>query len=420
MIGVLKYVQPERRDYMVNWKVNLTVLWLGQFLVMAGMTMIMPFLPLYLEELGMTDSHQVATWAGIIFAGNFVTSFLFQPFWGGLADRYGRKIMLLRSGFGMAIVMVLMGFAASAWQLLVLRLLNGTISGYSPAAVALVSTNTPKEKIGLAMGTLQSGAVAGSILGPFIGGLLAEAIGYRYIFYVTGALLFLATMLTMTMVKEKFNASEAAKQPKVSVIQGFSDIRHIKQLPVLYSVTFMIQFAIQCTMPLMALFVEELHGSGEMLAFYAGLVGSITGFSNMIASPFLGKLSDRIGSGKILVFCLFGAALFFIPQAFVLNVWQLLIARFLLGIFLGGLLPTVNLLIRTYAPVGMESRVYSFNTSAMALGNMMGPVIGGALSGLLSIRSLFILTAVLLGINGFWARFSLNQPFKQQTRKSHG
>src|SRR6476660_7826592 len=115
---------------MVRWKVNLMVLWLGQFLVMGGMTMIMPFMPLYLQELGMKNPHEIATWAGIIFAGNFVTSFLFQPFWGGLADRYGRRVMLLRSGFGMAIVISLMGFAGNAWQLLLLRMLNGTISGF--------------------------------------------------------------------------------------------------------------------------------------------------------------------------------------------------------------------------------------------------------------------------------------------------
>ncbi|GKS09096.1 MFS transporter [Paenibacillus chitinolyticus] len=388
---------------MINWRVNLAVLWVGQFFVMAGMTMIMPFLPLYLKEMGLQDAQEIATWTGIIFAGNFVTSFLFQPFWGGMADRYGRKVMLLRSGFGMAAVMTTMGFAHAPWVLLLLRLVNGTISGYAPASVALMSTNTPREHIGFAMGTLQSGAVAGSILGPFIGGLLAELIGFRYIFYVTGAMLFIASMVTMLLVKEKFNAAEAKKQPKISVIQGYKDLRPIRQLPTLYSITFVIQFSIQCSMPLMALFVEELHGSGELLAFYAGLVASITGFSNMVAAPLLGKLSDRIGPQRILFVSLIGAAIFFIPQAFVQNVWQLMAARFCLGIFIGGLLPTVNSLIRTYTPVGMESRSYSFNTSALALGNMLGPVIGGALSSFLNIRELFLFATVMLAINAAWS-----------------
>jgi MFS family permease len=389
------------------------VLWLGQFMIMAGMTMIMPFMPLYLQELGMKDPHEIATWAGIIFAGNFVTSFLFQPLWGGLADRYGRRVMLLRSGFGMAVVMTLMGFAGNAWQLLLLRMLNGTISGFIPAAVALVSTNTPKEKLGFAMGTLQSGAVAGTILGPLIGGLLAEWIGYRYIFYITGSLLFMASILTLLLVKEKFNIQEAIAKPKVSVLSGFGQLKHISQLPSLYAVTFMIQFAFLSSMPLMPLFVGQLHGYGPGLALFAGLVGSITGFSNMISSPILGRLSDRIGPEWILGVCLVGASLMFIPQALVQNVWQLFAARFGLGIFMGGLLPTVNALIGKYAPMGMESRAYSFNTSAMSLGNMTGPVVGGAISGLLTIQQIFIISSVLLMVNAGWSYKTLLLPMRR-------
>lgn len=210
---------------------------------MAGMTMIIPFLPLYIQELGITDPGKVAFWSGIIFAGNFITSFFFQPLWGKLADRYGRKMMLLRSGFGMAIVMTLMGFAGDVWHLLLLRVLNGTISGFVPAAVALMSATTPREKMGFSMGTLQSGGTAGSILGPFIGGLLAEWVGFRPIFYITGALLFLASMLAMFVVKEKFDTGKAAKLPNVSVVAGLKELGKIPQLSALFAVTFLIQFS---------------------------------------------------------------------------------------------------------------------------------------------------------------------------------
>ena len=177
---------------MERWKINLVILWIGQFFVMAGTTMITPFLPLYLQEMGMTDTHQVAIWSSLIFSSSFVTSFIFQPIWGGVADRYGRKMMLMRSGYGMAVVMGLMGFAQSAWVLLLLRLLNGTISGFNPASVTLLSATTPKEKVGFAMGTLQSGGVAGGIFGPLIGGLLADSIGYRKIFFLTALMLMIA------------------------------------------------------------------------------------------------------------------------------------------------------------------------------------------------------------------------------------
>ncbi|MCZ8512047.1 MFS transporter [Paenibacillus filicis] len=392
---------------MARWRINLIVLWFGNFLVMGGMTMIVPFLPLYIQEMGIHDPKQVATWAGVIFAGNFVTSFLFQPIWGGLADRYGRKVMLLRSGFGMAIVMTLMGLAFTPWHLFLLRMLNGVISGFVPAAVALMSASTPKDRMGVAMGTLQSGGVAGSILGPLFGGVLAEWIGFRPIFYITGGLLFVASLLAAFLVKDTFDAARAQKQPSKSILSSFKELSQIKQLPSLYSVTFVIQFAILSSMPLIPLFVQELHGSGELLAFYAGLVGSVTGFSNMIASPLLGRLGDKLGSQRVLAISLIGAALAFIPQAMVHNIWQLFASRFLLGVFMGGLLPSVQTLIRKFTPDGMESRSYSFNSSALSLGNMMGPVIGGAVSGWIGIRGIFIVASVLLILNALWVRRSL-------------
>jgi MFS family permease len=284
-----------------------------------------------------------------------------------------------------------------------------------------MSTNTPKEKIGFAMGTLQSGGVAGSILGPFIGGLLAEWIGFRSIFYITGILLFCASLLAMFLVKEKFDASAAKNKPKISTVQSFMELKKTKELPALYAVTFVIQFSMLSSMALIPLFVQELHGKGEMLAFYAGLVGSVTGFSNMIASPILGRLSDRIGSVKILAVCLLGAAVSFVPQALVTNIWQLLAARFMLGVFMGGMLPSVQLLIRKYTPNGMESRSYSFNTSALALGNMLGPVVGGALSSSIGIKGLFIMAAVLLFANMLWVRKSLfHSPPHHEERPSAG
>jgi MFS transporter, DHA1 family, multidrug resistance protein len=389
---------------MQRWKINLIVLMCGNFLVMAGMTMIIPFLSLYLiKDLGLTNEHQIGIWASLIFSANFVTSFLFQPLWGKAADRYGRKVMLLRSGYGMAIVMLLMGFANAPWQLLLLRMLNGVISGFSPAAVALVSSNTPKERMGFAMGSLQSGGTAGTILGPFLGGLLADQFGYRVIFYVTGAMLFMASSISWWLVREKFDKEAAAKQPKIGVFKGLKGLLTIPQLPALLSVTFLIQFAMLSPMALMPIYVEHLHGTSVNLAFYAGFVSSSAGISNIVCAPLLGKLSDRIGATRILIVSLAGAALMLIPQAFVHNVGQLLVFRFLLGCFMGGLIPTVNSLIRKYTPDGKDSRAFGFNGSAISLGNMMGPIIGGVLSGFIGIQGLFIWSGVLLAGTCLWA-----------------
>lgn len=398
----------ERGARLDRWKINLAVLWIGNFLVMAGMTMITPFLSLYLQQdLGVVGEHAIGVWAGLIFAANFVTSFFFQPLWGKLSDRYGRKVMLLRSGFGMSIVMVLMGFAATPLHLLLLRMANGIISGYSPAAVSLVSASTPKEKIGFAMGTLQSGGTAGTILGPLIGGLLADTFGFRPIFYITGSLMFAASVLSWLLVRERFDRKAARIAPSVSLASGLRELAAIRQLPALFSVTFLIQFAMLSPMALIPIFVQHLHGTTENLAFWAGFVGSVTGFSNMISAPLLGRLSDRKGATRVLVYSLLGAGLLFIPQAFVANVGQLLVCRFLLGCFVGGLIPTVNALIRRHTPDDKVSMAFGFNSSAVALGNMAGPVIGGALSGFIGIEGLFLVSAAALLGTSLWAKSSL-------------
>ncbi|MCI3923902.1 MFS transporter [Paenibacillus sp. TRM 82003] len=406
---------------MERWKINLTVLWFGQFLVMSGMTMIIPFLSLYLQaELGVTDPKAVAWWANAIFASNFVTAFVAQPLWGGLADRYGRKIMLLRSGFGMAIVFMLMGSATAAWQLLLLRMLNGLIAGFMPAATALMSASAPRERMGFAMGTLQSGAVAGTILGPFIGGLLAEWVGYRPIFYITGTLLFVASLLAWLVVKETFVRKEQAPgEARPTLVSSFRQLVKAPQIPALFGVTVGIQVSLLSSLLLIPLFVQELHGT-ERLAFYAGLVGSVTGFANMMASPLLGRVADKLGYEKVLAVCLIGAALSFVPQAFVDNVWQLLASRFLLGLFMGGMLPSVNALLRAYTPDGMESRAFGFNSSFLSLGNILGPMAGGLLAAWIGIRGIFLFASVLLLANAVWAWLTLGSARSRDRHKQEG
>ncbi|WDM23629.1 MFS transporter [Paenibacillus polymyxa] len=391
-----------------TWKINLIVLWFGQFLVNAGITMITPFLALYLaQDLHVKGEHDIGLWAGVIFAANFLTSFMFQPLWGKLADRYGRKVMLLRSGFGMALVIGCMGLVTHPWQLLALRLLNGTISGFNPASISLVSGTTPKERTGFAMGIMQSGQMAGTILGPLLGGFLADWVGFRPIFYITGTLIFIASLIAMFLVKENFSKTEAARIPQISVLAGLKELSHTPQLPALFTVTFLLQFAMISTVSLLPLYVQKLYGSAEGIALIAGFVTAITGVSNMIAAPLLGRLSDKIGAHKILTIALLGTAVMLIPQAFVNEVWQLVIIRFFMGVFMGGLLPSVNALIRTYTPEGMESRSFGFNTSSLALGNMLGAVIGGVLSGFIGIEGLFIMSGVLLIVNIFWVRMKL-------------
>lgn len=403
---------------MESWKRNLWILSGAQFLVMGAMTMIIPFLPLYLSELGVTDPDKLQLWAGIIFGINFFSAFLVSPIWGTLADKYGRKIMVIRSGIGMSIAIILMGFAASPVHLLLLRFVNGLVSGFSPAAISLVATNTPKARVGYALGLLQAGAVSGSVMGPFFGGMLAEWIGFRAIFTVTGIIVFVATMVVVFKVAEMHKPDPSKVKP-----QGFmreaSVILGNKTLLPLFSVAFLIQFAMLSPGPQMPLFVQQLGAPGGYIVFFAGLVTSVTGLANIVASPQLGKLGDKFGSQYVLMIALLGAAVFFIPHAFVTSVWQLLVCRFLLGMFVGGLLPSLNSLVRHNAPPGKEATAYGYSNSAVCLGNMLGPIMGGFVSGWIGIRGLFLVTSVLLLLNSAWFRLSFTSFFKKHKRK-HG
>ena len=393
---------------MKQWKVNIIVLWFGQFLINGGMTMVIPFLALYLKsDLGVQGEEAIFRWTGFIFAANFFTAFLFQPMWGKLADTYGRKMMLLRSGLGMSFVVFSMGFAQNPWHLLGLRLLNGTISGFNPASVSLISSTTPAHKMGMAMGISQSGQVAGTILGPLIGGLLVGKIGFRGVFFVTGVLLFLASILTLLFVKENKNSPKPLDQQKQSVLEGLRQLCAIPKIKVLFSVTFMLQFAMMSPISLLPLYVQHLQQHATNIAFWAGIVSAVTGMSTMIASPLIGKLSDKIGAHYVLFLCLLGTCTAMIPQAWVSNLWQLIAIRSMLGLFIGGLLPSIHALLQKYTPVGMESRTFSFHSSILSLGNTIGALSGGFLSGHIGIKNLFVLAGVLLLVNVIWVYFQL-------------
>lgn len=395
------------------WKRNLIILWFAQFMVQGGMSLILPFLPLYLQQdLGVANDQNLNLWAGLIFGANFLTALIFAPIWGNMADRIGRKVMLLRSAFGMALITGAMGFVTSPLQLLGLRMLNGVIAGFIPASIALVSTNTPKERAGFALGILQSGGVAGTILGPAIGGVLANFMGFRLVFIVTGGLLLLAGVLTLLMVRE-INKPD----PKVKTSRGFvKDLKVILSsgpMLALFSTGLMVQFAIMGTAPLLSLYVKDILHNPNNVAFFAGLVVSVTGIANIFASPFLGRLGDRIGSQHVLLYCLLGTALITLPHAFAQSIWVLVILRFLLGLFVGGLMPSVNTLIRHFAPKGMESRTYGYSTSTSFIGNMLGPITCALIADYIHIEAAFIFTSALLFINFFWVRTKILTKMKE-------
>lgn len=376
-------------------------MWFANFFISGSMTMVIPFLSLYIESFGNYSESYVQTWAGLTFAVTFVTAFIFAPIWGRIGDKYGRKKILIMSATGIGLSILLMGFATSVWQLFLLRLFMGIVTGFIPMSQALISTQTPKEIAGRVLGTLQTGSITGQLFGPLLGGTLADAFGYSSTFQWVSVTIFLSALLVLFGVQEV----------QYTVIQNNKDyksysskevIQHIIGHPALFVVLLLstlIQIAHFSVQPILSLFVAEIHGP-ENIAFFAGLAFSAAGLGNLIMSRTWGKLGDKIGHIKILIILLFIAGIVYFPGAFVTNIWQLVVLRFLLGAAIGGLIPVRVAYIRQEAPLSMQGEVLGYNTSLRFLGNIIGPMLGGFIAAASGYSAVFITTSILLILSG--------------------
>jgi DHA1 family multidrug resistance protein-like MFS transporter len=388
----------------INWKRNLTVAWIGCFLTGAAFSLVMPFLPLYVEQLGVTGHGALNMWSGLVFSITFLFSAMASPFWGGLADRKGRKIMLLRSALGMACVMALMGFAQNIWQLLVLRALLGLLGGFIPNANALIATQMPRNRSGWAMGTLSTGGVAGALLGPLAGGLLADTYGLRMVFFITAIVLFLCFLLTLVCIRENF--VPVPKKEMLHAREVFASLKNPRLVLGLFITTMIIQVATGSIAPILTLYVRELAGNVSNIAFISGMIASVPGVAALMSAPRLGRLGDRIGPEKILVVALVISVLLLIPMAWVQAPWQLGLLRFLLGAADGALLPAVQTLLVYNSTNQVAGRIFSYNQSFRDIGNVTGPLLGAAVSASYGFRTVFLVTAGVVLFNAIYSWLS--------------
>ncbi|RPH29995.1 multidrug transporter MdtG [Buttiauxella warmboldiae] len=397
----------------INWKRNLAVAWIGCFLTGIAFSLVMPFLPLYVEHLGVTGHSALNMWSGIVFSITFLFSAIASPFWGGLADRKGRKIMLLRSALGMSVVMVLMGFASNIWQFLALRALLGLLGGFVPNANALIATQVPRHKSGWALGTLSTGAVSGALLGPMVGGFLADTYGLRPVFFITAGVLFTCFVFTLWCIREQF--TPVNKKDMLHLRQVFTSLKNPKLVLSLFVTTMIIQVATGSIAPILTLYVRELAGNVSNLAFISGMIASVPGVAALISAPRLGKLGDRIGPERILICALVVSVLLLIPMSMVQDPVQLGVLRFLLGAADGALLPAVQTLLVYNSSNQIAGRIFSYNQSFRDIGNVSGPLIGAAVSASYGFRTVFLVTAGVVLFNALYSWISLRRPSRRVT-----
>ena len=379
----------------ISWKDNLRVAWFGSFLTGASISLVVPFMPIFVEQLGI-ESDQVAFYAGLAISVSAVSAALISPIWGILADKYGRKPMMIRAGLAMTITMGGLAFVPNIYWLIFLRLLNGVFTGFVPNATALIASQVPKDKSGYALGTLSTGVVAGTLTGPFVGGLIAEIFGIRNVFLLVGGFLFLAAILTIFFIKEDFQP--VAKEKAIPTKELFSSIKHSHLLINLFLTSFVIQFSAQSIGPILALYVRDL-GQTENLLFVSGLIVSSMGFSSMMSAGILGKLGDKVGNHRLLVTAQIYSVIIYLLCAHATSPLQLGLYRFLFGLGTGALIPGVNALLSKMTPKSGISRIFAFNQVFFYLGGVIGPMAGSAVAGYLGYHAVFYATAACVAFS---------------------
>ncbi len=385
-----------------NWQRSLFLMMGIQLGMNMGFTVLSPVMPLFLPELGVHGPAEIDVWAGVLSAVTPLVAAFASPLWGRVADRRGRKLMVLRSCFAIALFMGLMSLVGNVWQFLGLRTLMGVFAGFNAAAISLVASQVPPQRLGYSLGWLSTGQLVGALIGPLLGGFIANVTGsYRAPFVFTSGVCALCGVLALVLVQERFSPPKGGAG-KATLFQSFAMLSRSPGLLPLFVVLLLAQFGVQAVQPVVTLYVEQLVGPLPALATLGGLAFSVTGLADLIASPFLGRRSDVLGYRRVLLIALAGAALASAPQAFVPNYWSFVAARFALGLFVGGILPTANALVGRLAPAGDWGTVYGVTASAMFLGQSLGPLSGGAIAATLGLRWVFLVTAVLLTANLLW------------------
>ena len=381
-----------------QWQKNLYAIFIAEFIVLVGFQFVTPFIPLYIQELGDFTIREAAFWAGIASGLAGMAMFLSAPLWGLVADRWGRKPMLLRAQLGSAVVIALTGMAPNIYYLVVLRFMNGLLSGTVAAASALVASGTPREKMPFAMGLVMVATFGGNAFGPLLGGLLADNIGYRNAFFVTSFLLLVGGLIVLFYVKEDFERSDKGERAS---LRGMWRLVSSRDMFSLLLAVFVLPLGPQIVSPNIPLFFKELNPEGRA-ATASGVTYFMMGVLASISSVITGRMSGRFSLKKLLVISCLCTGILYLPPMWAQTVAQLAIFIAITGLFKGGIMTSVNSLVGLSASVSQQGVVYGVASSAQSLGNGIGPLIGGPLASLLGFRHVFGVSAALYGLAGLY------------------
>jgi DHA1 family multidrug resistance protein-like MFS transporter len=378
---------------------------MAQFMSSVGFSSTFPFLSLFVRELGCVTSLGVELMTGLVFAGPAFTMMIASPFWGNLADRHGRKIMVVRACFGGALLITLMGFVRSAEELVLLKLIQGAVTGVIAANNALVASCVPRERAGHAMGMLQIAMAAGIALGPLLGGVVADLWGYRSAFWVTGGALFVSGVVVWLGVDEVFTPAAEAKTRGRGIFTNWSVILHSEGVAITYAMRFITQMGRAMLIPVLPLFLIKIIDDPANLNTFTGLVIGVGAVFVTISAAWLGRLGDGIGHRRILIVSMLSTGFLFALLSLCTQGWQFLAVQVALGAALGGLIPSATALLACYTRPGQEGKVYGLDNSITAAARTIGPLIAVGFTALMGIPATFVFIGVLSLVAGLaaWA-----------------
>ncbi|MCF7756706.1 MFS transporter [Paenibacillus xylanexedens] len=382
---------------MPQWKRNLYILWFGLFFNHMAYSLSVPFFPIFLQnDLGIQSG--LEAWSGISISISFLISGLCAPFWGSLADKYGSKLMLVRSGVGLGIAHLANFFVYDPYTFIAVRVFQGLMAGFHPASITLIGTNTPEKQVGYALGVISTASAAGGILGPLAGGVLSHWVGLRGCFIASAVITLLAAMMVLG-VKE---SRQARTIVPTRIIGDLKRAAFTPGLMRIYGLILLVSTSVLIIEPVLTLYVVEIGGDVGSATLSAGIVFSAIGVATVIMGPRWGKIGGRIGYEKTLFIGLIGGGIGSLLQMMATNLIYFGSLRFVYGLFFAAVYPALNALIIKYADHDFRGRAVSLSQTASQFGIVLGPLIGGLLGGWIGIPFIFLFTGIVL-LGAAWA-----------------
>jgi MFS transporter, DHA1 family, multidrug resistance protein len=374
---------------MTSWKKTFASSFIAQILSILGFSFALPFLPFFIGQLGDYNAGEQAYWAGITLAASGLTLAVFAPIWGILADRYGRKLMVVRAMFGGTAVLFLISFVQTVPQLIICRLFQGMFTGTVAASVALVASVVPQHRSGFTLGMMQTAVFMGTTIGPFFGGLAADAYGYRISFRIGALLCLLGGMLVYFFAHEKFDKEEI----KNNLNPGFRKIFMIKGFIIAVLVMFGVRFSNTMINPSFPLIIKDIMPSLDNLNSVTGSVMASAALAGAFSAAMLGLAGDRAGHRRILIGCSILAGCASAGHYLAFSISGLVLARIAFGLAAAGMLPAANASIHSIIDRRSLGKAYGLATSLSMMGAALGPFMGGFIAKNAGLRAPFLFTA---------------------------